>query len=261
MNRTLLLLVVTVLLPSLPSAAPIPAVHKQGSMHGFLLVKSAEGKVIGEGDLLQIADGDRVRSRLIFRFHDGSIDDESTVFTEQDFLRVVTDHHVQKGPFFPKPLDVTINLPASEVTWKETKDGKVEVNRKHMELPHDLANGILPLIIQNTSPDTAETQVSYLANDPKPRIVKLSLKPDGREKFTVDGIAYSAYRYVIHVELGGLVGWIAPFVDKQPPDTHAWVTESEVPAFAKIEAAFYPGGPLCTVELAAPVWPSASASK
>jgi len=230
-------------------------------MHGFLLVKSAQGKLIGEGDLVQVADGDRVHSRLLFRFQDGSIDDESTVFLQKDVLHLVSDHHVQTGPSFPVPLDVTISVPASEVTWREVAGGKVQVHREHMELPNDLANGILLAVMENIAPNAAETKVSYLANTPKPRIVRLSMKPDGREKFTVGGVAYFANRYIIHVEIGGLVGMIAPLIGKQPPDNRGWVVPGEVPSFVRMEGAFYPSGPMWTVELSSPVWSSSGDSR
>jgi len=230
-------------------------------MHGFLLVKSAQGKVIGVGDLVQVAEGGRVHSRLLFRFRDGSIDDESSVFLQKDALHLVSDHHVQKGPSFPAPLNVTISAPASEVTWREAAGGKIEVHREHMDLPDDLANGIIPAVMENIPPNAAETKVSYLANTPKPRIVKLSVKPDGREKFTVGGLAYFANRYVMHIELGGLAGMIAPMIGKQPPDSRGWVVPGEVPSFAKLEGAFYPGGPVWTVELSSPVWPSRTESR
>lgn len=256
MNRPVFLLLLAAAAFQFAHADPIAAQNKQGSMHGFLLVKSAQGHVIGVGDVVQVAEGSRVRSRLVFRFRDGSMDDESTVFLEEDVLRLVSDHHVQKGPSFPTPLNVTINVPGAEVTWHESRNGKTEVNRKHMELPNDLANGIIPEVMQNIPASAAETKVSYLANDPKPRIVRLSVKPEARDSFTVGGLAYFANRYVVHVDLGGLAGMIAPLIGKQPTDVRDWVVTGEVPCVARMEGAFYQGGPVWTVELASPEWSS-----
>jgi hypothetical protein len=230
-------------------------------MHGFLLVKTAAGKVIAEGDLVQMVEGARVRSRLLFRFRDGSTDDESTVFLQKDVLHLVSDHHVQKGPSFPVPLNVTIDVAAAEVEWQEAKGGKVEVHKNHMELPDDLANGIIPAVMENILQNAAETQVSYLANTPKPRIVRLLVKPDGRERFTVGGLAYFANRYVMHIELGGFAGLIAPIIGKQPPDSRGWVVPGEVPSFVRLEGAFYPSGPVWTVELSSPVWSSGEGTR
>jgi hypothetical protein len=70
------------------SAESVPAKHVQGSMHGFLLLRSSEGKVIAVGDITQVAHGARMRSRLVFHFIDGSIDDETTVFLPETSIPV-----------------------------------------------------------------------------------------------------------------------------------------------------------------------------
>jgi len=225
-------------------------------MHAFLLVKSSEGKIIGMGDIVQVAEGSRIRSRLVLRFRDGSIDEESTVFSDKDTLRLVSDHHVQKGPSFSSPLNMTIDVPASQVSWHATQGGKPELKTEQMQLPDDLANGIMPTVMENIQPEAPETTVSYLANDPKPRLVKLSIKPESQENFTVGGFAYSANQYVVHVELGGLAALFAPLMGKQPPDIHDWVIGGEVPTFARMQGALYLGGPIWTIQLASPVWPS-----
>ena len=66
-------------------------------------------------------------SRLVFRFKDGSIDDESVVFSQQHDFRLITDHHVQKGPSFPNPTDVSINASTGQVTVRYTDKGKEKV--------------------------------------------------------------------------------------------------------------------------------------
>lgn len=230
-------------------------------MHGFLLLRTAQGNVIAVGDLMQVAEGDRIRSRLVFRFNDGSTDDESTVFLQKDVLHLVSDHHVQKGPSFPTPLDVMIDVAAAEITWHEPKGGKIEVHKEHMELPNDLANGIIPAVMENIPQNAAETKVSYLASTPKPRLVRLLVKPQGQESFTVGGVAYSAKRYVMHIELGGLAGMIAPIIGKQPEDSRGWIVPGEVPSFVRLEGAFYPSGPVWTAELSSPVWSYGASSR
>src|SRR5689334_3381615 len=97
--------------------AQIPATHKQGSTRGFLVLKSAEGKVIGVGDQIQVIQGDQVRSRLVLHFGDGSVDDELSIFTQTSTFQLISDHHTQKGPSFPEPLDLTLDVRDHKVTW------------------------------------------------------------------------------------------------------------------------------------------------
>jgi hypothetical protein len=56
--------------------------YLEGVSRGFLVVKSEDGERIADGDLEQFAKGDRITSHLIFRFKDGSIDEETTVFSQ-----------------------------------------------------------------------------------------------------------------------------------------------------------------------------------
>src|SRR3954447_5955039 len=60
-----LLLIVALLLSIEPLDADPVQVHKtQGTFHGFLVLKTPEGKTLASGDLVQVAHGDRVSSRL-----------------------------------------------------------------------------------------------------------------------------------------------------------------------------------------------------
>jgi hypothetical protein len=82
-----------------------------------------EGDPIAIGDATQIIQGDRVTSRLIFHFRDGSVDDEITVFSQRRVFRLISDHHIQRGPSFPKPIDVFIDAVTGNITSR-TEDGK-----------------------------------------------------------------------------------------------------------------------------------------
>ena len=123
-----------------------------------------------------------------------------------------------------------------------------------MDLPDDLANGILLDLVKNLSPQTPETKLSYLAITPKPRLIPLSMKPDGTDGFNSAGMRNKAQRYKIHADLGGLAGIIAPVIGKEPPDTTVWVGGGPVPAFIKSENPMFLGGPLLRTELIGPVW-------
>jgi hypothetical protein len=105
----------------------------EGTEHGFLALRTKEGRVLAAGELFQVVRGDRVTSRLLFRFKDGSVDDETTVFSQRGNFHLISDHHVQKGPTFPDPMDVSIDVDRREVIVRSTgKDGKEYVKKgKH----------------------------------------------------------------------------------------------------------------------------------
>jgi hypothetical protein len=237
-------------------AEQIPVRHIEGTVHGFLVLRNQEGAALASGDLIQTVQGDRLVSSLIFHFKDGSLDDETTTFSQRRNFRLLTDHHVQKGPSFPHPMDVSIDASTGQVRVRSFDDHKEKVETDRLDLPADLANGLLLTILKNIRPETAETKVSYVAATPKPRLVKLAIKPEGEETFSASGASHKAMRYNLKVEIGGLAGILAPLFGKQPKDIRVWILGGRAPAFVRMEGPLYQGGPIWTIELTSPVWPS-----
>jgi hypothetical protein len=219
--------------------------YPQGSTHGFLALKTIEGITIATGDATQVVHGDRVTSRVTFHFRDGSLDDEITVFSQRRVFRLISDHHIQRGPSFPKPTDIFIDAVAGNIT-SHTEDGKI--TQDHLDLPSDIANGLPP----NLLPSTPETKLSFVAPTAKPRVISISIKPLGEVRFSVGGTARKAIDYVLHVELGGLTGIIAPMIGKQPPNYHIWILGGTAPAFIREEGPLYEGGPIWRIEQISP---------
>lgn len=92
------LLVVAILLqPDVLPAEPVAVRYKEGSLHGFLVLRTMEGKILASGDLTQSLCGDNVVSSLIFRFRDGSIDEETVVFSQRGSFRLISNHRIQKA--------------------------------------------------------------------------------------------------------------------------------------------------------------------
>ncbi len=248
-----LLVSAAVLQPAL-RAEPIPVLHPEGTTHGFLILRTLDGKTLAAGDLVEVVERDHLVSNLIFHFKDGSVDDETTVFSQRHAFRVLSDHHVQKGPSFPHPMDVYINASRGDVTVRSTDGGKTKVEKSHLDLPPDLTNGLLLTIVKNLPPGATETKVSYLAATPKPRLLKLAISPQGEQTFWAADAPHKATRYDIKVELGGIAGVLAPVLGKQPKDVQIWVLRSKAPAFIRMEGQLYEGGPVWTIELTSPVW-------
>jgi hypothetical protein len=250
---------IAVLVCALQPAAPgesIPVRYKQGTVHGFLALRSKEGRVLAVGDLFQVIRGDRVTSRLLFRFKDGSVDDETAVFSQRGNFQLITDHHIQKGPSFPHPIDMSIDVHSGQVTVRSAgEDGKKEITTEHLDLPPDLANGLILSIATNLRPDTPETKVSMVLATPKPRLVKVAISPQGKEPFSLVGSRRKAMRFTLKIELGGVAGVIAPLIGKAPPEIQMWIIGGIAPAFVKEEGPLFQGGPVWSIQLTSPVWP------
>src|SRR4051812_13798114 len=91
--------------PQAMRADAVPVRHTEGVMHGFVAIHTLDGKKIANGEMTQVAQGDRVTSELVFHFTDGSVYDDATVFTERDRFHLLTDHLITKGPIFKQPAD------------------------------------------------------------------------------------------------------------------------------------------------------------
>jgi hypothetical protein len=250
----------SLLTPESMPAEPIAVRHTEGLVHGFLVLRTLDGDSLAEGDLIQFSRGSRVTTRLLFRFKDGSVHDETAVFSQRGTFQLLSYHLIQKGPEFQHPIEVKIDVPSGMVTVTSNDDKGIErTTSDHFDLPPDLANGLVTTLLKNMPPDMTQAKVSMLAANPKPRLVKLAIKPQGVETFTVSGAPRKAMHYVVKVEIAGSAGLIAPIAGKQPPDIHVWILGQTVPAFVKMEGPLCYGGPIWRIELASPVWPRLSA--
>jgi hypothetical protein len=235
-------------------AEPISVKYKEGVARGFLVVYTAAGKQIGYGDAIQVADGDKVTSRMIFHFKDGSIDDETTIFSQSGSFRLLSDHVIQKGPVFKQPMDTWIDIATKTVVVHYTdKDGKPNVITQELDFPPDLSNGLLLTLLKNIDSKSPKTTVSYLAATPKPRIVTFVITPDGEQRFIAGSARHTAERFNIKVDIGGAAGLVAHMVGKQPPDTKIWMSTGEAPSFAGLVGPFFGDHDVWRINLASPI--------
>ncbi len=228
----------------------------EGSAHGFLQVSGADGKVIAGGDLVEVIKGDKVTARLVFRFKDGSVDDERVVYKQRGHFQLMSDRHIQRGPSFEHGTDVAVNVASGTVTTRTEESGHEAAETVHMDLPTDLANGMLLMMLKNVSPSGPATTVSYLAATPKPRLIHLRIEPAAGQGFVVGGVKHEAVRFTVTPEIGGLEGMVAPVLGMKPKPTAVWMSGGDVPAFARLEGPTFLGGPEWTVEMAKPSWPA-----
>jgi hypothetical protein len=242
--------------PGVLPAEPVEVRYMEGALHGFLVLRTLDDKLLADGDLIQTVRGDRVTARLVFRFKDGSIHEETTVYSQRQRFQLISDRLVQKGPAFPQPLEMSIDGATGRATVNyEDENGDRKSEAQHFDVPPDLANGIISKLLMNARSDMMPKTVSLIAATPKPRLVRLAITAAEPERFSIGGSARQATHYVLKVEIGGVAGLVAPLLGMQPPDSHVWILGGDVPAFVRAEQPLYAGGPTWKVELASPVWP------
>jgi hypothetical protein len=251
-----LLILVTMLLGPRPlPAAAVPVRFVEGATHGFLVLRTVDGALIASGDLLQVGRSGGVESRTVFHFKDGSLFEETVVFTQQHVFTMQSYRLVQRGPTFAEDTEISLERTGKyRVKTKARKDGREEVLDGTLELPPDVYNGLVLTVAKNLPKGASET-VHIVAFTPMPRLIQLELTPKGEHKVLIGELAKTAIQYVFKPHLGVWLSLFTTLLGRVPPDYHAWIITDEVPAFARFEGPLYTTGPVWRIELASPRWP------
>jgi hypothetical protein len=237
-------------------ADPVAVRHAQGYIHGFLILKDKDDKVLASGDLTQMPAGNRVTAALSLRFMDGSLYEETAVFSQSRTYRLLTYKQVMKGPSFKTQETLSLDASSGNVNIQSTDEkGKAKTVNDKLALPPDLANGILPMLLTEGDPGKAETILSMVVSTPKPRIVKLKISTSGQDSFSIGGSGAKANHYLVKIDIGGVTGAAAKVAGKQPPPVNMWIAAGNAPVFLKSEGPLFEDGPIWRVELASPAWP------
>jgi hypothetical protein len=219
-------------------------------------MRSAEDRTIAHGELLSTVRGDRVDSRLSWRFRDGSIQDEATTYLQRPVLKLLSYKQIQRGPSFPEDIQVSFSREPGRWETRRREKGKedAETLSGPIELPEDVYNGMTLTVIRNL-PRGATATGHMLAFTPKPRLVKMSIRPTGEDPVIGGAPRRAAPRYLVDLEVGGIAGIFAAVAGKEPPDLRYWLLGGDVPAFVKFEGSLFLNGPVWRIELTAPTWP------
>lgn len=253
----LAVLMAHVMLVSVPvDAATVAVRFPEGMAHGFLLVRSLAGEIIGQGEMTQVVkEGDLVESHLVFNFKDGSLHDEKVTFSQQRVFTIHRYHLVQRGPSFPDQIEVSIGRRTAEykVRSKTGEDGKEEVLAGVFTLPNDVYNGIFVTMLLNLPKGASET-VNFLAFTPRPEVIKLELFLMGEHTVRIGDLSRKAVQYVFKPDIGLIREFLGKATGKIPAQFHydCWILADEVPSFVQFEGPLQLMGPIMRIELVSP---------
>jgi hypothetical protein len=240
------------------SADPVTVRHVRGFIHGFVVLKDLDNKILASGDVTQVPAGNRLTTISSLHFKDGSLYQETSVFSQRGTFHLLSYKQVQKGPSFKTQETLSLDTSTGNVNIEHTdKDGKVKTISDRLSLPPDLANGIITTVLCDVDPKV-ETTLSMLVSTPKPRVVKLKIAASEEDSFSIGGVGAKATHFIIKIDIGGVTGVAAKVVGKEPPPIHVWVAAGNAPVFLRSEGPLYEDGPVWQVELASPTWPKDS---
>ena len=236
-------------------AGPVAVRFAEGVTRGFLVVKTPDGKVVANGDLLQIMRGNGVESRMLLRFSDGSVFDESVSFSQQRVFALLTYRLSQRGPSFPEDLEVSVDREKGAYSVRSGPAESRDETKGTIELPPDVYNGMAVILLKNLPRGATET-VHMLAFTPKPTLVELEMRPAGEDPVTAGTRPVPATRFVLAPKLGLLRRAGAILLGKSPGNYHCWIVTADVPAFVRMEGSLYPGGPVWLIDPVSPEGPA-----
>jgi hypothetical protein len=245
----LLLIVAVVTHPAIAFAEAVSVRISESPTLAFPVLRTLDDTVIAHGELVQTVQGDRVESRLVFRFRDGSLFDETVVFSQAKVFRLLSYRLVQRGKSFGSASDISFDRASGHYRAKVDDDAA----EGRIDFPPDVHNGMTGMLLRNL-PNGASARGHLVAFTPKPRVLTTTMLPEGETRFFVGDEARNARRYLVKVEIGGLTGLVASVIGKEPPDLRYWIAGGPVPAFLKFEGAMFLNGPLWRIDLGAPRW-------
>ena len=238
------------------NAGPITVKFSEGMTHGFLLVRSLAGEILGQGEMIQaLKEDDLIENQLIFRFKDGSLHDERVTFTQQRVFTMISYRLVQRGPSFPEQIDVSVNRGTAEYTVRSQprEHGKEEVLTGQVDLPKDVYNGMLITMSKNLQKGADET-VSVVAFTPRPQVIKVQLRAIDEQSVQIGEVSSTATQYVFTPQIGMIKEFFGKALGKLPAKFHytCWIMADEVPAFVQFEGPLQLMGQIVRIELVSP---------
>ena len=236
------------------SAEPIAVRFVENPNYALLALSSTSGAILADGELAQTAAGrGALRSRLTFRFKDGSLSDETIVFSQNKVFRLLSHHLIQRGRAFGHEIDAAFDRASGgyRVRYREKAGADEERLEGSVEMPADLYNGLASTLIRNLAGERGEGRM--LAFTPKPRLLRVEYVPGDQESFRVGGASRTARRYVMKVEVPGIAGALATVIGKDPPDVTYWIAQP-IPAFLKFEGSMFLNGPVWRIEPTGARW-------
>jgi hypothetical protein len=234
--------------------AAIPVHYSEGTVHGFLELRTAADSLLAHGDLLQVPGDSGIETRLVFHFGDASVFEETVNFTQHGVFTLQSYHLVQSGPAFAEDLEVALSRSGQYVVkTKSHRNGRANQYTGTLDLPPDVYNGMIITIAKNLSA-RGTTTVHVVAFTPKPLIIPLEIVPSGSQRMLLGQHTETAVRYTLKPKLGVLLRLVVQLRGQSPPDSHVWIITDGVPAFVRSEGPLY-SGPVWRIDLTSPSWP------
>lgn len=226
-------------------ADPIAVRIAESPLRASPVLRTPSGQHLADGDFIQTLDGDLVDSRLTFRFADGSLHDEQSVFSQRGALRLLRHRLLQTGPSFPLNIRASLEREGEryEVRYRDADEHRWRRTSGRFALPPDVYNGMVPALIRQLAPAVGG-HFHVIAFTPHPRLVQVHVTSVRDDEVVARGRLVSAMRFQLKPEVGGLASLFAADL----PPVLCWVSRGDTPRFAGFQGPLYYTGPVWRIE-------------
>src|SRR3954466_9672425 len=133
------------------AAEAVAVRYAEGMTHGFLALRTPDKGFVASGDVLQVVRRGAVESRMVLRFKDGSVLDETVVFTQERVFTLQSYRLLQKGPIFTEDTEISMERKTGKYHVKTTTrdSGKEAMLDGSLTLPADTYNGMALNVAKN----------------------------------------------------------------------------------------------------------------
>ena len=227
------------------SAAPVPVRFVEGVTHGFLVLRDVNGALLASGNLLQVQRGVQVESRMVFRFKDGSLYDETVVFIQERVFTMQSYRLVQRGPAFAEDTEISLERATGKyrVSTKAHKDGDEQVLNGTLDLPPERLQW-------NGHHGRKESPQRCQRNRPHRRIHAHSpphptgVYTGGRAKGANWRTGENCNPLRVETPARDLAQGLRHSAKTRAAGFHAWIISDELPAFVRFEGPLVTTGPV-----------------
>ena len=253
-RHAIALLLGLLLAPLAAAAAPVAMRFPEGPAHGFVtLADVATDKTLAHGELIQWIERRAIVSRLVIRFDDGSLYDETVRFAQRPVFRVLSYELTQKGPSFPDDSRIEFDHSGKYRVRQKPRGEEEKRAAGTTEIPDDVSNGMTSVLAKNL-PKGAAAKTHLMTFRPEPLVLDLEISREGADAYAVGGVSTEATRFLIKPTVPGVKGVLASMVGKQPPEVRMWIAPEPAPVLVRFAGALFVDGPPWRIELSAPRW-------
>jgi hypothetical protein len=234
---------------SIQSAKSIEVTELSGAAHGYPAMRDLNGKILGEAEFLQWAEGNRLRVKLIYRLKNHRRIEENDVFRQRPEL-IQEQYSWRETANGQVVREFKMNFGTMVATAQKLDNGEVKHWEEKLEIePGKTFAGFgFSLALQNLRTRLLKgehVELKGIGFKPKPAMLAVEISHAGLEKMEMAGRFVRGDHFVIHPKV--------PVIAKlfiKIPDFQVWLTNPAPAGFLRWEAPIAePNDPMVRVDL------------